>query len=361
MTDVDESVTTGTHHDEGDATWSGWAALVRLPNSFTLIADVTAGFAVAHAAIGIMDAREGLRAFRWLALIAAIAMGLLLYWAGMILNDLCDLPQDRENQRPRPLVTGQIRQEQARRLVWIFFVSAWLASLATAWLSWHQSGMPLDRACVCPVIVTSLILSIVAYDGPMKAWAIAPAIMGGCRSLSSLLGASLALAFNPGTGESWTDLGVVRHVPVVSLIVSVAMGTYITGITLFARREREVEQGWNLKLGLGLMMLGMATLAGAPSLAKQFEPGRVLPWRVDPSTVFPIAILLMVAPTLLRGMRAIRAPSPRGIGLTIKFGIQAIIPLSAALTLATLNTWAGLVVLALLIPAAWLSRRFAVT
>ncbi len=63
---------------------TSWAQLVRLPNVFTVIADVSAAFLlVAHGPVPIS---------RFALIVLA---GIALYWAGMILNDVFDV-------RPRP-------------------------------------------------------------------------------------------------------------------------------------------------------------------------------------------------------------------------------------------------------------------
>ena len=72
--------------------------LVRLPNVFTALADVTMGFLFVHHTL------QPLAVF--LPLAAASA---LLYSAGMVLNDVWDVELDRRERPERPLPSGASR------------------------------------------------------------------------------------------------------------------------------------------------------------------------------------------------------------------------------------------------------------
>jgi len=71
--------------------------LVRLPNAFTAVADVAAGFLACGGVAG--DWRQGV-------LIAAASA--CLYSGGIVLNDVCDLDVDRRERPGRPLPSGRI-------------------------------------------------------------------------------------------------------------------------------------------------------------------------------------------------------------------------------------------------------------
>ena len=116
--------------------WFVWAQLVRIPNVFTVVADVTMGF---------LFVRESLRPIPLylLALFASIA----LYWAGMVLNDVCDYEQDSRERPERPLPSGQIDLGTAKTVGWgLLLLGIVLASLAGLRLGngafdWHPAAL----------------------------------------------------------------------------------------------------------------------------------------------------------------------------------------------------------------------------
>jgi 4-hydroxybenzoate polyprenyltransferase len=79
---------------------SAWLRLLRLPNLLTVPGDVLAGFLLAPAAAG------GAGSIRCLL---AIPAGLLLYAAGLVLNDLFDYAEDLRDRPDRPLPSQRSR------------------------------------------------------------------------------------------------------------------------------------------------------------------------------------------------------------------------------------------------------------
>jgi 4-hydroxybenzoate polyprenyltransferase len=63
-----------------ESKWVSWLKLVRIPNSFTVIADVLAG-----SALGLASWQPGVLVF------LIVLATLFFYWSGMILNDVYDL------------------------------------------------------------------------------------------------------------------------------------------------------------------------------------------------------------------------------------------------------------------------------
>ena len=81
------------------STLLGYLQLLRLPNVFTAIADVLMGFLVTHA---VIQPGEG-----WiLALLATTSV--LLYMAGMVLNDVFDADVDARERPWRPIPSGRV-------------------------------------------------------------------------------------------------------------------------------------------------------------------------------------------------------------------------------------------------------------
>ncbi|EMB16256.1 UbiA family prenyltransferase [Rhodopirellula europaea] len=333
-----------------------WAKLVRLPNGFTVVADVSASFLLVLGASGWLRSGDATAGSVWPSMALVVASGVALYWGGMVLNDVFDIRADRRARSERPLPRREIRLADARLVGWtLLVIGIILASLV---------------GVVSGVIAMLLSVCIVAYDGPFKRTRIASVLMGGCRVLSSLLGSTAAHSVIPA--EQWQGrvsvLGepVWMHITPVTFAFAIGMGLYITGVTTFARREAIGDRSMHLPLGWFGMTLGGVVLALAPRVAGVFS-GADVPvdwtrgWQIDPAVIFPATIALMVVPTLARGWTAWQSPSPKRIQLTIKSAIMAIIPLMAAITMLGAGAIPSLCVFALMIPSMWLARRFRVT
>ncbi|GAA5510661.1 UbiA family prenyltransferase [Novipirellula caenicola] len=308
-----------------------WAQLVRLPNVFTVVADVSAAF--------LLAAQGPTPVVRWICVLAA---GISLYWAGMILNDVFDIERDRAERPKRPLPSGRISLAAARAAGWAILIlgvilgslSGYLPgdNLATTWLP----------------AATSIVLAvmIVAYDGPLKKTPLAPAAMGACRFLSFLLGASPVIIVQPDG----------PLVPLHLVAFALGFGIYITGITLMARDEASGGNDTNLKVGLSLIVIGLFALAFAPQQA----PAGFANFLRTPYA-FPLLIAMIAYPVVLRGIRCVRHATPANVQTTIRSGILSIIPLAAAVAMLGAGPLWGLAIFALIIPAIGLASAFRVT
>ncbi len=368
--------------------WTSWAELVRLPNMFTIIADISAAFFLVlggsgwyTGAIG-RTARGGDEQVIWIVLGLTLISAISLYWAGMILNDVFDLRRDVRARRGRPLARRAISVGSARRAGWGLLLVGVLPPLAVGVC--YGSGI----GWVPLIVAVVLSICIVLYDGPLKQTPLAPLLMGACRALSFLLGATsanAALAELVGVPALTSLQGVALGSPIVALgspIVAlgspiacgltpvvlgfaIGMGTYIAGLTTFGRREAVGDRTIHLPVGLVLMSIGAMMLAFAPRMAAwsvaEVGPAWRTAWRLDPVMIFPAAILLMLATALFRGFAAARKPSPQRIGATIGSGLMAIIPISATVTMLSVGPNIAIAIFALLIPSRLLAARFRMT
>src|SRR5262245_2678680 len=79
-----------------------WLQLFRVPNLFTVPGDPLAGFLLAtgwtHEGRAWLDGRAAF----------AVVASVCLYAAGLAMNDLCDLAEDRRDRPARPLASGAI-------------------------------------------------------------------------------------------------------------------------------------------------------------------------------------------------------------------------------------------------------------
>ncbi len=139
--------------------------LVRFPNVFTAIADVTMGF---------LFVRGNLSPWHCFGLVAAASS--CLYMAGMVLNDVFDLDQDRRERPHRPLPSGEMSVKQATCLgVGLLVVGVLLAMFMGQMCGAKSAGY---RTWVTAVV---LAVAIVAYDGFLKRTPLGPISMGLCR------------------------------------------------------------------------------------------------------------------------------------------------------------------------------------
>jgi len=302
-----------------------WLRLCRLANLFTALADIGLGY--------LLIRGSWTPVVPFLLLLAASAC---LYTAGMVLNDYFDREIDAVERPKRPIPSGHVAPLAALRLGCGLLLAG--VALAAA-----VSGASL-------VVALALTAFIVGYDAIIKKTPLGPLAMGTCRALNILLGASLA-----GTepvGAVWIgDLSAVftgGHVP-----LALGMGLYITGVTWFARQEAETSARLPLFLALLFIDLAVAWLC----------------WSVLslPRTVLPamnIALVLgCVAVTLnRRALMAIQDPSPARVQGTIKIMLLSLVVFDAALALTVVPPVPyPVAILALLAPTLMLARFLAVT
>jgi len=298
--------------------------LFRLPNIFTAIADVAMGF------LFVQGSPEP-----WSGFAGLLAASCLLYTAGMVLNDVYDLPVDRQERPSRPLPSGRIAVEHARRLGYGMLVGGVLAAGLTGWFAaepiiprWRSAG-----------VASLLAVCVISYDAILKQTALGPLAMGACRFLNVLLGMSL------GAQGGW-----LWHYGSEHLLVAGGVGLYIIGVTRFARSEAQrSHRGW-LAIGLGLMVAGLAMLAMFPRFAEG------LAYRIEPRTVWPAATFLLSLVILRRCVVAIGDPTPRKVQMAVKQCILSLITLDAALCALTAEWYWAVAVLALWAPALLLGR-----
>lgn len=281
-----------------------YLTLVRPANLITAAADVLAGYAVA-----------GLPAPHTLLPLLVVS-GILLYAGGVVMNDVFDAALDARDRPERPIPSGRVR----RALAGMLGLALLLAGVATASAAGMVSGL----------IAGVLAITALLYDATAKhhRW-LGPLAMGICRGLNLLLGLSAAPVM-------MANLGEIALVPML----------YVAAVTLAS--DGEVDGGDRRTLALVLVMLATA-LALLPALAQQ-----------PLLTLAPFAVLLAVrvgAPF----WAAWRRPCAMLVRAAVKRAVLSIIVLDAAIAAACAGVAWGLLVLVLVLPAARLSVRFAVT
>jgi 4-hydroxybenzoate polyprenyltransferase len=315
-----------------------WAQLVRVPNTLTSCADVLAGMCLA----GGFQHHFGFHPIP--AIIASIA-SICFYWGGMVLNDVFDVAQDREQGRPGPLVTGKISTRSAAQAGMSLLIAG-IALSILAPLGFTLSGEQVSLSqLVGPGMIGCLLAGAVyAYDGPAKKSILAPAIMGLCRSLNMALGVAVVAAVFPVTLGSATGCVVIGH------------GLYITGLTIAARREADLSQSrGRLALGWGICAFGAAMIA----ISCRFEPDR--PYRLEPNGGFPLLVAILLLPLARRAYHSIASLHPQHLGLAIKQAILSILFIDASIALQYAGNLPGICIALMVLPTVLLARWFRAT
>ncbi len=291
--------------------------LVRLPNVFTAAADVAMGFFFTHALIGTGD---------WLVLGLLIGASSLMYAAGMVLNDVFDVRIDARQRPGRPLPSRRIPLARARylgfELLTAGLILAWVASFLTTDL---RSG----------VVAAALAACIVLYDGGLKRTPLGPAAMGSCRLLNVLLGMSAAAG--PWQVQHW--------------LAAAAIGTYVAGITWFARNEAAESSRRQLALATGLMLVGIGLLIPLPGLVD--DVAKIL---AEQPIRWPILIVLIAALIGRRCGRAILDPTPRNVQAAVRHAIFSLVVLDAAVVFLVGGLAPATILLLLLVPTMFLGK-----
>jgi 4-hydroxybenzoate polyprenyltransferase len=204
-----------------------WLQLCRLAAVFTAMADIFLGYLLTRAA--------GIESWREFGLL--LGGSSCLYLAGMVFNDVFDREVDARERPKRPIPSGRVPVRAAIILGALLIAGGLSLSAAVG----QQS-----------LEVASLLTGcIFLYDGLLKSTMVGPIVMGACRFLNVILGASTALAIEGGSPAVWS---------LPQLVVAGGLGVYIVGVTWFARHEagnsrREQLIGALLTVNAGLVIL----------------------------------------------------------------------------------------------------------
>jgi len=305
-----------------------WGQLVRLPNVFTVLADVAAAFLI------VSQGPQPIGRF-----VAILIAGVLLYWAGMILNDVFDVDVDRRQRSARPLAAGRISVGLAKSVGYAMLVGG----VVVAAIAGHLPSPDVPATWLPAVVAVLLAVAVVVYDGPLKQTPLGPLVMGVCRVLSFLLGASVHFDLTVGFPNWLTAFGL-------------GMGVYVMGVTLIGRREAIGDRAPHLLTGTIVTALGGVIVATAPRLDLAAKA-----WHFSPGPPFGLLVAMIVMPIVVRGFRASREGTPESIQSAVRSGVLTIIPLAAAIAFLGAGAFWGLLVFAGVVPSLALSRRFRVT
>jgi 4-hydroxybenzoate polyprenyltransferase len=254
-----------------------WLQLLRAPNLFTVPGDPVAGYLVSND--GFTDGS--------IFLVAAAC--LCFYAAGLLLNDLVDLAEDRLDRPLRPLPAGQANPKTVRLVLWS------LNALGLALLG--LSGSTRALACGAATVTAVWLYNCVTKQRPV--WG--ALTMGACRGLSMLTG---ALA------------GPSPHAVPIAGLIAVSVTLYIAAVTHLARFETRSTVPKTARL--------FPVLALGPGVFIGFQNALYSPDKVPAALLF--ALTLGAGGLLCRRLFAQPFPLPPLIGAHIRL----LLPLQAA-------------------------------
>ena len=293
--------------------------LLRLPAVFTAMADIFLGFLLTHSSL------EPLTSFA-LLLVASSC----LYLSGMVLNDVFDRQIDAQQRPDRPIPSGRVPLGRAVTLGLLLLA----AGVGAAALAGYRALL----------VGGCLVLTILAYDGLLKATLLGPVAMGTCRFLNVMLGASAA--------------GAVWEGPL--LPVAAGLGVYVAGVTWFAGTEAQRSRRMQLGGAAGVVNLGLTAVALA-----------MVTWRGETSPVQLAGVewvrglvpLVLIAVTLNRRMlAALVTPSANNVQASVRLSLQSLVLLDATWVFHASGSAAyALATVGLLLPTVWLGRWIPIT
>ena len=289
-----------------------WLRLVRLPTVFTAMADIFLGFLLVSG-----GAFEPVGSF---ALLLVASSG--LYLSGMVFNDVFDLAKDTAERPHRPIPSGAISLKAA----WVLGLSLMAIGVLCAALAGTSSL----------IVAGCIVVAVFAYDWLLKNTIAAPLAMGSCRLLNVLLGASTA-----ATADEW-----LRG---PAMLVACCLGTYIAGLTWFARKEVIGENRRDLVGGTIVMVAAVVALIAI--VAVKANGGK---------NSTSVLILLGFTAIVIRSRlwKAVRSGLPIDIGSGIRTALLSLVLIDATLVLAFTESIPGAVATALLLVPASVIRRW---
>lgn len=246
----------------------------------------------------------------------------LLYTAGMVLNDVFDAASDARERPQRPIPSGRIALGTAWRLGFGLLAAGTLVG----WVAAAMFSSPRTA-----LVVTCLAGCVVLYDRSLKHSPAGPLAMGGCRGLNVLLGMSLAPT--PWGQAAW--------------LVAGGIGVYAMGITYLARSEATTSRRGHLVWATCVLLAGLALLSALPALQSITIP-------IDRWRLFWLVLAALIG---WRCLRAIVLPEPATVQRAVRQAIHALIVIDASLCCGVQGLFWALPILVLILPTIVLAMR----
>lgn len=289
-----------------------FAKLLRLPNVFTAFADIL----LAGCATGLILEQP------ITVVLLCLASG-CLYLSGMVWNDVFDRKEDAISQAFRPIPSGQVNVATA-------FLIATILMLGGIALAFAARPADAEIGFADPFTVAIVLAAaILSYDVWLKRTPLGPVGMGLCRSLNVVMGLAPSIALLPEE---------------IQWLLPIVTGTYIVGVTWFARTEEKESNRNQLRGACGV--IGLALFL-ALVLRSQTLP--------DATIFFPYLLATFGFFVGVPLARAVQKPGPKEVQAAIKRSVLGLVALDAVLATAFVGL-PGLLILLLLPPALMLGK-----
>ena len=322
-----------------------WLRLFRIANLPSALSNVLMGFLLVHQSW--TPAGE---------LILLLLASSSLYLAGMVLNDFYDFEVDLSQRPGRPIPANQISRQTAGKVGFTLLVAGITLAFIAGWTaSMPENSQPILNSLLRPGLIASILaLFVYLYDGPLKRTIAAPFLMGGCRTLNILLGASTlyrpTAGLEAGTNGEWIGLGF----PAIVWWIAISIGALIAGATLLGRNEAVETQSRTPLVFAGVIIV--ASLAGLAFVV--YCPTNTISISQQMKNVFPFFIGLISLLIVRRVGAAIVIAKPQPIQQGVVAVLRSLIIFDAAICFLTVpsNIVYALIVFALLLPTLWLGK-----
>ncbi|MEC8555417.1 MAG: UbiA family prenyltransferase [Planctomycetota bacterium] len=298
-----------------------WMQLVRLPAVFTLFSNVLAATVLIAGDFGT-----------WSAVVPTALASLAAYWAGMVLNDVVDLEEDRRHRSKRPLAAGRISPVIAGHVGTALLM---ICPILILGVTVFHTSQPLWQGAAFAASV-ALSICVRAYNSGLKPTLFGPLLMGSCRALNILM-----------VGCTVLCVSEQAEMPQPLLYFAAAIGVYILGVTVLAGKEElENSDSAALLLGLVLQVVGLGLIA----FLTRWET-RGIAWPASPNGAFPLLLGLISMTVMHRCLKAIIEPKSSRVQLAVKHSLLTLILIDASVVVMWAGPVYGCIVVALLIPA----------
>jgi len=287
--------------------------LARLPNVFTAPSNVISGYLIVTP-ISELDS---------INLVTLILSSTFLYASGVIFNDYFDIEIDRKERPSRPLPSGSISKQRAKKIAFSLLILAIMLAFTVSWISF--------------AIAVFLSGIIIAYNYGLKHNKFSnPLTMGSARFLNVILGASPA--FNLSLQTNFPQL----------IFAAFSVLTYVFIIAVFSRKEMSGMQEKRQIIILFSIVYIVIVLITIVTLL-----GFFMMWSFIILVPFAIIVGIIFKQTLSGGSAEIR----RGI----KNMVISIIILDSIFVSGIAGLLYGLLTLLFLFPSILLSKKLYVT
>ncbi|MFK7765774.1 MAG: UbiA family prenyltransferase [Mariniblastus sp.] len=323
-----------------------WLQLFRVANLPSAIANILMGFLLVH--------------HSWtptIELILLIVASSSMYLAGMVLNDVFDFEIDLQQRPSRPLPSNKISKGTAALVGSLMLVAGIGIAIAAGAIA--AGGLTIDL--YGPLVRTGLIsvalaICVVLYDGPLKRTIAAPFIMGSCRSLNILMGAS---TFAPAVMKTSDTSELILGLPPTIWWVAISIGLLISGATLLGRKEAVENQNRTpLFVAVGIIISSLIAFG----LVVYIPSDSIGSIRISEQqkTIFALACAMLSITIVRRAIEAAATAQPKKIQMGVVSVLRSLIIFDAMICYIAMPDQViySLVVLALLIPSFLMGRFF---